>query len=119
MNDRLIKHALHDIAQQEIPDDMKSLWPAIQARMERKTTRRVLRLTRFGWVTAIIVFSLMIGAGAYAFYQFGQGGDPGLSHLDEDLITSIDQSVTIDGVTVTLDWVYADEHRIALAYHAT
>ncbi|MCZ7541054.1 MAG: DUF4179 domain-containing protein [Anaerolineae bacterium] len=117
MNERHIRQALVDIAEQEIPDTMASLWPAVQEQLQMKKPRRVLRATRLGWVALIVALSLTISAATYAFYQLRQDGDPGLTEIqDKNLVTEIGQSVTLDGVTVTLDWAYADAHRIALAY---
>jgi uncharacterized membrane protein YgcG len=117
----MITTVLHDITEQEIPNDMQSLWPALQRQLNgsHRSTRHMRSLTRLGWVTLIVVLSLMVGAGAYAFFQRGEGSrDSGLTHVqDQHLITQIGDSITIGDVTVTLDWVYADAHRVAVEYH--
>lgn len=119
MDDKLLRDILHDLAQQEIPDDMK-LWTRIEPALPSAPSRRMRGATRLAWIAAALLISLMVGAGAYAFYQFRHDDDPGLTQIqDEDLVTPIDESQTIDGVTVTLDWAYADAHRIALAFTTT
>lgn len=119
MDDKLLKDILHDLAQQEIPDDMK-LWTRIEPALPVTPSRRVRGVTRLAWIAAALLISLMVGAGTYAFYQSRQNSDPGLKQIqDKNLVTPIGESRTIDGVTVTLDWAYADAHRIALAFTTT
>jgi len=119
VDEQTLHQVLHEITQQEIPDDMNSLWPALQAQLDMQQPRRARRVTRLGWASLVVVLSLVISAGAYAFFQGGKHGDPGIDWIDQnDLVTRLDQSITLDGVTVTLDWAYADAHRIALAYSA-
>lgn len=124
MDEKLIKQALHDIAQQGIPDDTPSLWPAIQqqasaipqpASSPRFTHR--LPAQRLAWIAVALVLSLMFSAGTYAFYRYQQNDDSGLEEVqNQGLITEIKQQKAQDGITVILDWAYADAHRIALGY---
>lgn len=117
MNDKQLKQLLTQIAEKEIPDDM-DLWKPIQAQLEGQTVTRkpMLRLVRLAVAIAILLLVSLI---SYAVYQ-NNIGDPGLSGAEEaDLLTYIEESQTIDDVTVTLTWAYADEHRIALTYETT
>lgn len=117
MDKRILHDVLHDIAQQEIPDTMPSLWPSIQTQLNPTPRQRVVRLSRWGWVTALLIVSLMVSAGALAFNQIVLREDAALRRIqDQRLVTPIDERITIDGVTVTLEWAYADVHRAALAY---
>jgi len=89
----------------------------VQEQLQRTKPRRAFRATRLGWAAVAVALSLTISAATYAFYQLRQDDDPGLTEIqDKNLVTEIGQSVTIDDVTVTLDWAYADAHRIALSY---
>lgn len=118
MDDRLMKkRLLQEITHQEIPEPMPSLWPALRRQLEPPSRRPILRLTRIGWIAAMLVLSLTLAAGTYAFVLHGDNGDPGMQQIEDDeLVTFIGQSVTIDDITVTLNWAYADAHRIALNY---
>lgn len=113
-----LQHLLEDIAQQEIPDDM-NLWNDIQEQLEKPAPRR--SRTMMGAIRlAAILLLVMIPAVAYGFYQTFDGGDPGLEQVEEaGLVTEIGATQTQGDVEITLDWAYADAHRIAVAYTIT
>lgn len=107
---------LNDIAGKEIADDM-NLWPNIQARLETIPAPRPRPL--LGLSRAIATLALILFAGTvYAVYQtVSRNGDPGIQAVEE-LITEIGQTQewAPEDVKVTLDWGYADGHRIAIGW---
>lgn len=116
MNNKHLTDILKSLTEKEIPDDM-DLWPVIQEQLQHPPRRRMRRFQRL-IVIAAVLGTLLISAAAYGFYQQQTGpDDPGLDEVKHsNLITPLGLSQTINGFTVTLDWAYADAHRIAIAY---
>lgn len=115
MDERLITQALQEIARKEIPDDMNRL-PEIQQQLGRFS--RSAARSRTSWVVAAILTMLAVSIVAYAAARLLQNTplDPGLQGASEaDLITVLNLQQTIDGVTVTLDYAYADANRLSIA----
>src|SRR5664279_262596 len=115
MDKRLIAQALHDQARKDIPDDM-NLWNEVQERLGG-VPQRAAR-SRLTWVVAVILALLAMSAIAYAAARLLQGQplDPGLQGASEaDLVTVFNQKQTIDGVSATLDYAYADSNRISFS----
>jgi hypothetical protein len=109
MDKRQFRNILRTTAKEEIPVDMNR-WNEIKAKIQAQTkptprlNRRSMRL--------IFVFVLLFIAvtGGYAYYQWWQPrGMDGV--IDAGLMTNINQSQTIDDVTVTVKWAYADGVR--------
>lgn len=116
MDDRLITQALQDTARKEIPEDM-NIYPEIQNSLGRAT--RSAARSRTSWVVAAILAMLALSIVGYAAARLLQSQqlDPGLQGASEvDLVTELNIEQTIDGVTVRLDYAYADANRISLAY---
>ncbi len=100
---------------------------------QRSQVPRLVPNTPLGWVLAAVSV-LILGMGAYAvadplkeFYRQGLPGtvEPGSKKTDQeqgarpadeqsDARTEIGQTQTADGVSVTLDWAYADEKFVAV-----
>ncbi|MFN8447115.1 MAG: DUF4179 domain-containing protein [Anaerolineae bacterium] len=115
MDERLITQALQEIARKEIPDDMNRL-PEIQQQLGRFS--RSAARSRTSWVVAAVLAMLAVSIVAYAAARLLQTTplDPGLQGASEaDLLTVLNMDQTIDGVTVTLDYAYADSNRISFA----
>lgn len=113
MDKRRIQQHLEDYAKQEIPDDM-NLWDNIKT--ELTLPGRARRSRSFSLVLALL---LTFGAavGVYAVFRQQIIGDPGVEGArDANLVTDLEESQTIDGVTLTLNWAYADANRIAIGY---
>lgn len=118
MNKRQIERALDEIARKEIQDDM-DLWPNIQNRLNAKPNRWLHPLNSMARYAAVIALALA-SVVAYAFYQQTGSYDPGLDGVREsDLITELGLAQTQGDLTVTLDWAYADAHRVALSYSSS
>ena len=116
MTPHKIEKILNDIASEEIADDM-NLWPHIRDTLKTvptPRTRPMLSLSR-----AVAAFAVILFAGTvYAVYQaVSRNGDPGIEAVSE-LITEIDQSLlwAPEDINVTLDWGYADGHRVAIGW---
>lgn len=119
MDDRLITQALQEIARKEVPDDMNRL-PEIQKQLGR-VSRSAVR-SRTSWVVAAILAMLTVSIVAYAAARLLQTSplDPGLQGASEaDLITMLNLDQTVDGVTVTLDYAYADANRLSIGLGST
>lgn len=120
MDEKRLTRFLHEIAQEEIPDDM-NLMPNIHA-VVRQTSRwsRLLPKSRIGQVVATIVVLLCISAGVYSLDYVMQILDPGLQAADDtNLITYFNETQSSGDVSVTLQYAYADANRIAVAYGAS
>jgi hypothetical protein len=123
MNEQRVVRALQEIAEREVADNV-DLWPAIQARLQRRRRRsrwaQLRPTTRLGWAFLAMALLLAVSTMAYAVVPvvsriFQQ--EVGLRHVERaGLSQEIDLSQTIDGVTVTLERGYADINRIVLGY---
>lgn len=116
MTPHKIEEILNDIASEEIADDM-NLWPEIHARLETIPAPRARPMLGLG--RAVTAFAIILFAGTvYAVYQtVSRNGDPGIQAVEE-LITEIGQTLewAPEDVKVTLDWGYADGHRIVIGW---
>lgn len=123
MKEQQVTQILQEIAEQEVSDSL-DLWPAIQARVQppRPSSRwgRLMPTTRLGWAFLLLALSLAFGAVAYAVTPVLSGVfqmEAGLQHIEQaDLVQELDLSQTVDGVTVTLERVYADANRIVVGF---
>ena len=120
MNEETLRRVLHELAEQEITDDM-NLWNNIQAQLNEKPASRDHSLRRLAQAAAVVLIFLAVTTGAYALYQAIDGGDdPVLEAIqDAGLVTELNLSQTIGETTVTLDWGYADTQTIAVHYTIT
>jgi hypothetical protein len=123
MNEQRVVRTLQEIAEREVADSV-DLWPAIQARLQRRRRRsrwaQLRPTTRLGWACLAMALLLAVSTMTYAVVPvvnriFQQ--EAGLSHVERvGLSQEIDLSQTVDGVTVTLERGYADINRIILGY---
>jgi hypothetical protein len=123
MDERNLQRMLQHIAEthlteQEIED--MQLWNKLETQLDKTTSRPMRHSFRLAWVASAIVLLLVAGAVARAFVFDGDGQerpgqDPGIESVrDAGLITELNISRPVEDVTVTLDWGYADAHRIAI-----
>jgi hypothetical protein len=133
-----LKTALETIAQRDIPENT-NLWPRIAAHIERKDTHRMNTKLKLTWIVTLILLGLLlVTTVAYALYHYFN--DPGLNSAGEaGLITELDVTAQptplptatplepaiqigaeqmLEGITVTLDWVYLNDERQALGFSA-
>jgi hypothetical protein len=127
-----IREAIKNIACEAIPDGT-NLWPKIAEKIEQD---HLLALHSRQKLRPIILFALLILAVAacvYAYHRLMM--DPGLQGVeDAGMITDFEQTAeptifptppwqlgvyndiaqTSNGITVTLNWAYADESRMAM-----
>lgn len=119
MDEQNLQKQLHEIAQEEIGEDM-NLWPAIRAQLDDSKARRMKFPFYLGRVASLLVALILFSTAGYAFYLNqlgGSGGDPGLIGVSEaELITPLNLTQTINEINVTLVWGYADGNRISFAY---
>lgn len=116
MNDNHLSSILHTIVEKDIPDDMnvlQSIHEQLEARQQVNLhqSRQMMRV-----LVAVItpVFLFMGTIAAYAMYQTFFG-DPGLEGaVEQGLVQEIDRSISMDGITVTVQQAFADSNRIAI-----
>ncbi|MBK8031570.1 MAG: DUF4179 domain-containing protein [Chloroflexi bacterium] len=113
LKNRLITQSLHETAHEEIPDTM-NLLPEIHSQLAG-----VRRRSRSLSLLIVVVLMFAVSTTVFAIVS-SQIGDPGLEGARaNNLITDVNQTQTIDGVTVKLEWAYADAQRIAFGYSVT
>jgi len=123
MKEQQVTQILQEIAEQEVSDSL-NLWPAIraQAQSQRRPSRwaRVVPATRLGWAFLALALCLALGAVAYAVAPILERVfriEAGLYDIEQaGLVQELDLSQTTDGITVTLQRVYADANRIVVGY---
>ncbi len=131
-----IHSALESIARRDIPENA-NLWPQIAARIERKDTRNMNPRLKLAWTVVLVLLGLILATtAAYAVYRYFS--DPGMQSVGEagliqDLnataqptvlpdttippgpVTAVGAKQTLEGVSLTLDWVFAQ--RLEQAFH--
>jgi len=118
MNDKLLRELLHEIAEQEIKDDM-NLWPKIQSQLNAPVSRRTRSTLSILKFAIVLILTLVVSAAAFAIYQGIRMGDSGLNAVNEEnLVTHLNLTQVVDGITVTLNYAYADANRIVVDYAA-
>lgn len=124
MKEQQVAQILAGIAEDDVPATL-DLWPAIRAQVQprRGSSRRAHRIpvTRLGWAGLLLGALLLFGGVAYALNpalgQVLRVFFPGWQHIEEaHLAQEINLSQTLDGVTVTLERVYADANQIVIGY---
>jgi hypothetical protein len=114
VDEKLLKQALHEQAEQEIGDTMNR-WNEIQSKLDQldqKTSlpKRTYSLTRLLLVAVV----LLVSAGVYAVYQ-NRFSPFALDIIcEEEGFYELGISQTVDGVTVTIERAYADTSVIRL-----
>jgi hypothetical protein len=118
--ERVIK-TMREIAEREVATVI-DLWPRLERRLTSgQHTPKLAGLQlapRLSWAAAILALLLVVGTVAYATSPALRALltlDPGLQDVEVDA-RLLDLSQTVNGVTVNLDWAYADANRIAVAY---
>ena len=127
-----VQEALKNIACEAVPEG-SNLWPQIAAKIERGN---MLALHSRHRLRLIILFALLILAVAACIYVYNRlMMDPGLQGVeDAGMVTDFERTAeptifptppwqlgvysdiaqTSNGITVTLNWAYADESRMAI-----
>jgi hypothetical protein len=122
MKTKRFQNALRSIVDEDL-QDKKDLWPEVRARIGTKPRgRKPLGIKRPGWALVLFLLILIVGAVAYtsitSFMEQAVEIDPsGSSYLVENgLVENLNLTQTIEDITVTLEWAYADANRITVAY---
>jgi hypothetical protein len=144
MSKKHIQKSLDAIAKRDIPENT-NLWPRLAARLERKNPGFMNMKWSLIWKILLILLGLSAITGvAYAFYR--HMADRGLQTVqDTGMVTNLSLTAqpsplttpistpkfwgtpavtviaaqTIQEVSVSLDWAYADENRIAVGFTVT
>jgi hypothetical protein len=139
MNNESIRKSLEGIARQNIPENT-NLWPRLAARLERKDMRSMNLKWRLVWTILLVLLGLFALTGvAYAFYRYFNN-DAGLQSVSNagllatvnvtaqptlnptatppSPVTVIGESQTLEGVSLTLSWVYLMDGQQAFGFSA-
>jgi hypothetical protein len=122
MNKKQFQEALHELAAEAVSSDL-DLWPSIRERLARRShsilLRRLIPSTRLGWLgftlTVLFVFSITAYAAGPLISRLLHE-DERLKHVDLALSQPFDISQTIENVTVTVHWAYADADYVLVGY---
>jgi hypothetical protein len=131
--DEILRKALWQTTLDDIPENV-NLWPRIKANLPIKRKLTGHPKVRLSLMVVIVLISLIaLATVAYACYRIMI--DPGLQNVEnKGLVTNFNQasqptvfaavptqlaqssgpSMTKNGITVTLNWAYADENRLAI-----
>jgi len=139
MKDESIRKSLEAITQRAIPDNT-NLWPRLAVRLERKDIVSMKLKWRLVWTILLVLLGLFALTGvAYAFYRYFNY-DAGLQSVSNagllatvnataqptpnptatppEPVTVIGDSQTLEGVSLTLDWVYLMDGQQAFGFSA-
>ena len=123
MKEQQAAQILQEFAEQEVPASL-DLWPAIQARLQPQRHpswwTRIVPATRLGWAFLALALFLALGAAAYAVAPIlsrVSQMEAGLQHIEQSKLgQELNLSQTLNGITVTLQWVYADANRLVVGF---
>lgn len=122
MNDDKLSTILGSIAEERIPDNM-DLWNNIQQQLDApKSNIRQFRKYRNRWLLVAIV--AMMTMGVVGVLAQGGGEDPDIrdagirAAAEQGLVTEVNETQTVDNISVTLDYVYADANRLTTHFTA-
>lgn len=137
-----IHSVLEAIARRDIPANT-DLWPQIAARIERKDVGPMNPRLKLSWTVVLVLLGLVLATtAAYAVYRYFD--DPGLQAVRdagliqnvnatarptglpsatpfeaEESATRVGKQQTLEGVAVTLDWVYLQDSSQAFHISAS
>lgn len=138
MNEESIRKSLVTIASKGIPEDT-NLWPRLATRLERKEPFAMQPKWKIVWIILMVLLGLFAVSGvAYAFYHlFNDAGLQSVSHAGlistvnataqptilptatpPAPVTVIGESQTLEGVSLTLNWVYLMDGQQAFGFSA-
>lgn len=130
--EKKISQALNRISQENVPENV-NLWPNIARRIQQEPRAASRSRRRLSWAFVMALLALaIVSTAAYAFFR--RMIDPGLQGVeDTGLIVDLNQTAeptlfapvsadsvpsgvaqTQQGITVTMNWAYADESRMAM-----
>ena len=138
MKNESILKSLESIAQRNIPENT-NLWPRLAARLERREAVPMHLKWKLVWTILLVLLGLSALTGvAYAFYRYFN--DAGLQSVSDaglistvnataqpsllptatppEPVTVIGNSQTLEGVNLTLEWVYLMDGQQAFGLSA-
>lgn len=123
MNAQQFGRAMRELESERVPADL-DLWPKLRARITTQPRGvqwgRRLPTIRLGWITLAVVALLAVGATTRAtapvFSRLLRLFEPEVMDQGESLGQQLNLSQTIDNVTVSVEWAYADAECIRIGY---
>jgi hypothetical protein len=129
MNAERLHRQLVEIAEQAIPETV-DVWPAVEQRIlkdRRAGKRRRSAAPRIAWVTAMLAVITVLGLATYAgagwLYDrvagWAEVNDEGVAAVYKTgLFHDVDITQSLEGVTITVEWVYADPIRVLVGWRS-
>lgn len=120
MKRRELRQILDEIAAQAVPSH-RDVWPMLRERLTIHPTRRVrlLPANRLGWLGFVLGILFIFSITAYATGPWFSSlfvKDERLQNIDLNLIQPLNLNQTIDNVTITVEWAYADPDVVLVGY---
>ncbi|MFN4294609.1 MAG: DUF4179 domain-containing protein [Thermoflexales bacterium] len=122
MKKQELRETLHEIATQAVPSNC-DMWPALRERLTAQPHRRqrpqLFPATRFGWLGVALAILFVFGATAYAGVPWLNRlfeRDERLQHVDLSLSQTLNLTRTIENITVTVEWAYANADQVLVGY---
>jgi hypothetical protein len=122
MKDQELQQILHEIAMEAVPIN-SDVWPMLRESLIHqphwsKQARRI-PASRLGWLVFALVVLFLFSVTAYAsgpWFSRLFAKDERIKSIDLSLSQSLNLSQTIEDVTVTLEWAYADTDWVLVGY---
>lgn len=117
MDERQFKEILRAIVHEEVSADMDR-WDEIKAKINEIPKTSYSRRGKRAWrLLLVAVLVIVFSASAYAVYQNNNPHFPGVDGARQaEMATELNLSQTVDNVTVTLLWAYADDTQISIEF---
>jgi len=123
MKDQELRQILQEIATEAVPAN-SDVWPKLQESLinqpHRAKQARLIPASRLGWLGFALVILFVFSVTAYAsgpWFSRLFAKDERLKGIDLSLIQSLNLSQTIEDVTVTVEWAYADADWVLVGYN--
>jgi hypothetical protein len=122
MKKQELRQVLHQLADQAVPSNY-DMWPMLREQLavqsHRSMRKRLTPATRLGWLAYALVVFLFISITAYATGPWISRlfeRDERFQDIDLSLRQPLDLSQTIENVTITVEWAYADTDWMLVGY---
>jgi hypothetical protein len=122
MKKQKLRQVLEQLANQAVPSD-RDMWPMLREQLavqsQRTMRKRLIPATRLGWLSFVLVAVLFLSITAYAAGPWISRlfeSDERFQDIDLSLRQSLNLSQTIENVTITVEWAYADTDWVLVGY---
>ena len=123
MNTQKLQQIIQELADKAVSSN-RDVWPKLREKLATqqhiKTRNSLFTSSRFGRLAFALSIIFIISITAYASEPWINrliDGDIRLQHVDLSLRYPLNLSQTIDDVTITLEWAYADNDWVLIGYN--